>query len=483
MPSPVRPRSRRPDRAGRTRPTGPRRGLRAGLATLAAGALAAGAVLVAGPVLAAPTCTARYDVVSSWNSGFTGSLTFTVGDERVDDWQVAWTFAGGERLQQTWMADATQSGTRVTASAPAWGRTLQPGASWTLGFNATHTGTTPPVSDVRLDGVACTLAGAPTSSPTASPTSSPAPTPSPTRTTTPTPTPSPTRTATPTPSPTPTRTATPTPTPTPTRTATPTPTPAPTTPAATIPWNPPAHLVTAIDEVWRHQEQTYNNGNLYGFRNYGWDQVIANDGYLNICVRWDSTKSVSAATRDRIEDAYVANYQKWFDFLAKDGARFDGWPYDTVDVKVVGWAVRDRNQLQWSDSEMPVYVGDIREDAPQCSESLGRFFHQDGNYPGGVEKHYDQSLWLTDGFGGGAGGDWGQRLGTEYYLANLDNPDMFILQHEMGHTFGLDDFYDWTPTGVSQFVMKANTSNKITEFDGWMFRDWWRHLKPRYGLG
>ena len=63
------------------------------------------------------------------------------------------------------------------------------------------------------------------------------------------------------------------------------------------------------------------------------------------------------------------------------------------------------------------------ENAPQCAERCGRFFNQSGNYPncpGGPSHHYDMSLWLTAGFGGGAGGDWGQRIGSEYYLSNLD---------------------------------------------------------------
>src|SRR5688500_9005057 len=47
-------------------------------------------------------------------------------------------------------------------------------------------------------------------------------------------------------------------------------------------WNPPSNLVQPLDEVWRHQEATY--GNLYGFRNYGWDQIMANRGYVNYCV-------------------------------------------------------------------------------------------------------------------------------------------------------------------------------------------------------
>jgi hypothetical protein len=29
--------------------------------------------------------------------------------------------------------------------------------------------------------------------------------------------------------------------------------------------------------------------------------------------------------------------------------------------------------------------------------------------------------------------------------------------------------------------MKAGSATLITEFDSWMLRDWWRHLKSRYG--
>lgn len=123
--------------------------------------------------------------------------------------------------------------------------------------------------------------------------------------------------------------------------------------------------------------------------------------------------------------------------------------------------------------------------APQCAPDCGRFFHQDGDYsrcPGREERHYDQSLWLTEGFGGGAGGDWGQRIAREYFMdaVGRDQENIHILLHEMGHTWGLDDFYDWTPTGVGGFLMKAGSATEITEFDAWMLRDFWRHLKSRY---
>lgn len=244
-------------------------------------------------------------------------------------------------------------------------------------------------------------------------------------------------------------------------------------------WNPPSNLVTPLNEVWQHVESTYPN--LYGFRNYGWDQIMANGGSINYCVRWDTSASVTAAQRDQIHATLARQFKKWMDLMAGH----NGWPYGSVPLKVVGWAVRDRAQLQWSDNSVDVYVNNIRENAPQCSEPCGRFFNQGGTYPncpGGASHHYDMSLWLTAGFGGGAGGDWGQRIGSEYYMSNLNTDNVHILLHEMGHSFGLDDFYDWTPTGVCCFLMKAGSASSITDFDAWMFRDWWRHLKSRYGL-
>jgi Ricin-type beta-trefoil lectin domain-like len=247
-------------------------------------------------------------------------------------------------------------------------------------------------------------------------------------------------------------------------------------------WNPPSNLVTPLNQVWTHQETTYPN--LYGFRNYGWDQLIANGGYVNYCVRWDSSASVSVALRDQVHATLARQFKKWMDVMVDGGQGWNNWPYTNVPVRVVGWAVRNRAQLQWSDTSVDIYVNDIRENAPQCSQPCGRFFNQNGSYPncpGGVSHHYDMSLWLTDGFGGGAGGDWGQRMGREYFTNNLNSENITIYLHEVGHTFGLDDFYDWTPTGVCCFIMKAGSSGVITEFDRWMFRDWWRHLKSRYG--
>ncbi|MEE1803451.1 hypothetical protein ACIQVO_06945 [Streptomyces sp. NPDC101062] len=255
--------------------------------------------------------------------------------------------------------------------------------------------------------------------------------------------------------------------------------PTPTTSAAAA-WNPPAQLVQPLDEVWRHVESTYPD--LYGFRNYGWDQVMANKGRISYCVRWESDQPVSAQLRDEIHTALKRQSKKWTDTVAG----FEGFPYQNVPVDIVGWAVKNRSTLQWTDNSVDIYTNVLDGGgAPQCAPDCGRFFHQNGDYskcPGGAARHYDQSLWLTKGFQGGAGGDWGQRIGSEYMVGARGQEDIHILEHEIGHTYGLDDFYDWTPTGVGGFIMKAGSATRITEFDQWMYRDFWRHMKSRYGL-
>lgn len=180
-----------------------------------------------------------------------------------------------------------------------------------------------------------------------------------------------------------------------------------------------------------------------------------------------------------------------------------GWPYETVDVEVVGWAVRDNVTIQGLTSGIDVYTTIDSSGIPECDTRCGRFFHQDGDYsscPGGEARHYDVSLWLTKVWEGGHGGDWGQRLATSEYVDKMhDEPVIYL--HELvrtsyyglstaiekhtnmpqGHTFGLLDFYDWMPTGQNEgeaFIMNAHSpaNTKITRFDIWMFRDWWRHL-------
>jgi hypothetical protein len=135
-----------------------------------------------------------------------------------------------------------------------------------------------------------------------------------------------------------------------------------------------------------------------------------------------------------------------------------------------------------------VYENDIRENAPQCAEACGRFFHQQAGYTypqcsGGVANHYDMSLWLTQGMSGGAGGDWGQRVGQEYFTNNVNAEHLHIWLHEFGHGFGFPDYYNWDAwaPGVASpnSVMVAGRATLVTDWDTWMLRHTYNQLKSR----
>ena len=376
------------------------------------------------PAYAAAGCRVAYAVTNQWSGGFGTSVTVTNLGDPVTGWSLTFAFPdAGQKVVQGWNATWSQSGTAVTAGNAGWNGSVTTGGTVSLGFNGSFTGANPVPASFALNGVVCT--GSVPTSPTASPT----------------------------------------------------------TPPSAGGWNPPAALAQPLAAVWAHQEATYSN--LHGFRNYGWDQLMAGRGSINYCVRWDSAARVTQAQRDAVAATLQRQYQKWMDQMLDDGQGWNNWPYRQVPVKVVGWAVRDRAQLEWTDDAVDVYVNDIAEGAPQCAPPCGRFFHQDGNYsgcPGGAAHHYDHSLWLTAGMSGGAGGDWGQRIGAEYFMNNLAADNVHILLHEIGHTYGLDDFYDWDPLNGQGFLMKAGSATRITDFDRWMLRDFWRHLKSRYGL-
>ena len=62
--------------------------------------------------------------------------------------------------------------------------------------------------------------------------------------------------------------------------------------------------------------------------------------------------------------------------MSDNGVGWNAWPYPVIDVDVVGWAVKDRSLLQWSDTSVDVYVNQLDGgQVAQCSPDCGRFFH------------------------------------------------------------------------------------------------------------
>ncbi|GMF23803.1 unnamed protein product [Phytophthora lilii] len=218
--------------------------------------------------------------------------------------------------------------------------------------------------------------------------------------------------------------------------------------------NPNAYISTAyVDWVWKHRMQT----DVVAYKNWIFDQLVANNGSLNYCVRWDSTESLSKSVASKFEDILNRQFKAWNHWLIG----YDCWPFEEIDVKVVGFATNDTSLFDWTDN------------------SLGTIYSN----PEDSDEGFDMSLWLTKGLGGGYGYDWGQQVDWDNFLAQIDDDQLQILAHEIGHGFGLPDFYESTDKPADDFpdcIMEAGASMTITPGDGWMLRRALKHMKSRY---
>jgi hypothetical protein len=218
------------------------------------------------------------------------------------------------------------------------------------------------------------------------------------------------------------------------------------------------------------------------------DSAMKGGGEINLCIRWGATRRASTDVRDKIAPAMERWFNRWFSFL--DG--YDCFPYSGVTVRITGWAVRPGQEslLEWSDRTVPVYTeteaGSDPPNEPKCPDNCGFFFHWDhefSNCAGGESNHFDYSVWLDDALpGGGAaavGGDWGIRIPVGTFLDGLDQEDNTVTLHEIGHGFGLQDYYDWgnNPRPEGGSVMIVGTANAPSLGDQWLLRRVWQETR------
>lgn len=267
----------------------------------------------------------------------------------------------------------------------------------------------------------------------------------------------------------------------------------------------PSEYQYAADWIWQNRiekEQSTARWNTI------FDQIIAGKGTINYVVRWQSYKTITLEQRKQLETMLEKCYNDWNKWLAG----YENWPYEHIDVNIVGWAVLDKNLLLDLQPDEVVYdnliedydstydtsngVETIPDKLSSAPSELSRFDHftdKSYEYPGGLDKRFDMYLWATQGFPsiGGCGGDWGQRLSDDAYINMLDGTGIHVLEHEVGHGFGMTDFYggegesDGFPPGGfpngGTSIMMAGSSMEITDFDGWFFRYMWSKLKDESG--
>jgi len=261
----------------------------------------------------------------------------------------------------------------------------------------------------------------------------------------------------------------------------------------------PANLRESIEWVWNNRIVPKSAAAPIGEgstvrQNLIFDQIYDNNGSLNYVIRWQSATKVTAAQRKGMETMIQKQINNWTQYLIG----FEGWPFKEIPVKVVGIAVDNASLVldpqpgevvftTFSQDGLHNEQPNIPANLPEAPLACSRMEHWDDpsyNYsacPQGAKGRFDMYLWATSNFNGGAGGDWGQRMAETYYLSNLTTTHITMLEHEIGHGFGITDFYgtaERPPNGFpTKLVMWAGNSPSITDWDAWMLRYIWSKLK------
>ncbi|MBQ8297249.1 MAG: hypothetical protein IJX77_08220 [Ruminococcus sp.] len=280
----------------------------------------------------------------------------------------------------------------------------------------------------------------------------------------------------------------------------------------------PEEYQYAADWIWNNRIAIENstgsaNASSSGRWNTIFDQIIDGKGTINYVVRWQSYESITPEQRQQFEQLCSDSINAWNSWLAG----YENWPYSYVDVNIVGWAVLDESSIIDPQPDEIIYTNLTDYDAsadspkdgytipdklPNAPTELSRaehFWNESYEYPGGLDKRFDMYLWATYGFPdiGGCGGDWGQRLSDTAYLNMLDGIGVHVLEHEIGHGFGIPDYYgeEGTASGGTEWggpppggfpddgtsIMMAGSSTEITNFDGWLLRYMWTKIKDEEG--
>ncbi|WP_017568820.1 cellulose binding domain-containing protein [Nocardiopsis halotolerans] len=97
-----------------------------------------------------------FATTNAWSRGLTSSLTITnTGTTAVDGWSLEFTLPRGQALTSGWNAVYDQSQGTVTAANASYNGVIAPGASVSVGYQATHTGDAGQATGFALNGSAC----------------------------------------------------------------------------------------------------------------------------------------------------------------------------------------------------------------------------------------------------------------------------------------------------------------------------------------
>jgi hypothetical protein len=243
-----------------------------------------------------------------------------------------------------------------------------------------------------------------------------------------------------------------------------------------------------VDASWNAQL----GSNVKSRKDWLIDNAVLSKGQINICVRWGASSAPSAA----VKSGMAAAAERWFNDWFKNLDGYGCFPYPRITAKVTGWAVKPGNESWVSDldSSIKVYTetdsGTDPPGEPKCPDACSFFTNWNHSFPscpGGEAFHTDYWMWLDDrlpGSGAAAvGGDWGLRMPVSNFIASMAQSNS-VIEHEMGHGFGFQDYYDWTgptPVGGSLMIVGSSNTQVPTTADIWLLRRTWKEMKSLRG--
>ena len=270
----------------------------------------------------------------------------------------------------------------------------------------------------------------------------------------------------------------------------------------------PSDYATACDWIWTNRIE--REGSMKDWATI-YDQIVAGNGTLQYILIWQSYEKITLEQRQKLPQMLEDAVNQWTDHLIG----YDGWPFQHVNVKIVGYAVLDKSCLLDLQPDEVVYtdttsswlrddmitsgMGDTSVPANQPAEptDLSRYSHwSDPNwsYHGSYSNRYDMYLHGITGMihMGGYGYHYGQILSDQSVLGLIDGTtSQHILLHEMGHGFGFPDYYggegesDGFPPGGfpggENSIMMAGSCSSINQFDQWFLKYAWSKLKAENG--
>ncbi|MFE9312335.1 cellulose binding domain-containing protein [Streptomyces sp. NPDC006706] len=102
-------------------------------------------------------CRVDYDLTYQWTDGFQAKVTVTTA-RSLDTWRVAWSFPDGQQVGQMWDATVAQNGSRVTATAAEYNKSVPANGTLSFGFLGTWHGHNSTPYDFTLNGHSCATA-------------------------------------------------------------------------------------------------------------------------------------------------------------------------------------------------------------------------------------------------------------------------------------------------------------------------------------